>query len=81
MTVMVDRTAASRAAARRGAVRTVLNTFEWVIFRGDGLTVARANAWAAVQEDRARARARAEASTALELGLDPLPHALPRQPR
>ena len=70
MTVTFDRPAVSRAAARRGAVRTVLNTVEWVIFRGDGLTVARANAWAAVQEDRARARARAEASTALELGQD-----------
>jgi len=67
MTVTVDRPVASRAAARRGAMRTVLNTVEWVIFRGDGLTVARANAWAAVQEDRARARARAEAGAALEL--------------
>lgn len=67
MTVTVDRAAASRAAVRRGAVRTVLNTVEKVIFRGDGLTVARANAWAAVQEDRARARARAEASSALDL--------------
>lgn len=65
MTVTIDRAAATRAAARRGAVRTVLNTVEWVIFRGDGLAVARNNAWAAVQEDRARARARAEASTAL----------------
>ncbi|MBS2963589.1 hypothetical protein KGA66_11060 [Actinocrinis puniceicyclus] len=46
-------------------MRTVLNTVEWVIFRGDGLTVARENAWAAVQEDRARAKVRAEASTAL----------------
>ncbi len=62
---MMDSAAATRAAARRGAVRTMLNTVEWVIFRGDGLTVARANAWAAVQEDRARARARAEATTAL----------------
>lgn len=66
MTVTFDRPAVSRAAARRGAVRTVLNTVEWVIFRGDGLTVARANAWAAVQEDRARAKARAEASSALD---------------
>jgi hypothetical protein len=66
MTVTFDSAAATRAAARRGAVRTVLNTMEWVIFRGDGLTVARANAWAAVQEDRARARARVEASTALD---------------
>jgi len=71
MTVTFDRPAVGRAATRRGAVRTVLNTVEWVIFRGDGLTVARANAWAAVQEDRARARARAEASTALELSQDP----------
>jgi hypothetical protein len=68
MTVTIDGAAATRAAARRGAVRTVLNTVEWVIFRGDGLAVARNNAWAAVQEDRARAKARAEASTAL---LDP----------
>lgn len=67
MTVTFDRPAVNRTTTRRGAVRTVLNTVEWVIFRGDGLTVARANAWAAVQEDRARARARAEASTALEL--------------
>jgi hypothetical protein len=66
MTVILDDAAATRAAARRGAVRTVLNTVEWVIFRGDGLSVARANAWAAVQEDRKRARARAEASTALD---------------
>jgi hypothetical protein len=65
MTVTIDSAAATRAAARRGAVRTVLNTVEWVIFRGDGLAVARNNAWAAVQEDRARAKARAEASTAL----------------
>ncbi|HEU5354579.1 MAG TPA: hypothetical protein VFU65_08955 [Actinocrinis sp.] len=65
MTVTIDSAAATRAAARRGAVRTVLNTVEWVIFRGDGLAVARNNAWAAVQEDRARARARDEASTAL----------------
>lgn len=68
MTVTIDEAAATRAVARRGAVRTVLNTVEWVIFRGDGLAVARNNAWAAVQEDRARAKARAEASTAL---LDP----------
>ncbi len=67
MTVTFDRPAVSRAAARRGAVRTVLTTVEWVIFRGDSMTVARANAWAAVQEDRARAKARAEASDALAL--------------
>jgi len=66
-TVTLDGAAAGRAAARRGAVRTVLNTVEWVIFRGDSLTVARANAWAAVQEDRARARARAEAFIAFEV--------------
>jgi hypothetical protein len=65
MTVTVDGTAATRVGARRGAVRTMLNTVEWVIFRGDGLTVARQNAWAAVLEDRARAQARAEAVTAL----------------
>jgi hypothetical protein len=52
-------------AQRRTAVRTMLTTVERVIFRGDGLAVARANAWAAVQEDRERARARARASADL----------------
>jgi hypothetical protein len=52
-------------AQRRSAVRTMLSTMERVIFRGNGLAVARANAWAAVQEDRERARARARASADL----------------
>jgi hypothetical protein len=52
-------------AQRRTAVRTMLTTVERMIFRGDGLAVARANAWAAVQEDRERARARARASADL----------------
>jgi len=47
---------------RRAAVRTVLSTMEKVIFRGDALAVARANAWSAVQEDKVRARERAEAT-------------------
>jgi len=52
-------------AQRRTAVRTMLSTVERVIFRGDGLAVARANAWAAVQEDRERALARARATADL----------------
>jgi hypothetical protein len=55
-------------AQRRSAMRTMLTTVERVIFRGDGLAVARANAWAAVQEDRERARARAKASADLGSG-------------
>ena len=55
-------------AQRRSAVRTMLTTVERVIFRGDGLAVARANAWAAVQEDRERARARARATADLGSG-------------
>jgi hypothetical protein len=34
---------------------------ERIVFRGDSTGVARANAWAAVQEDQLRALARAEA--------------------
>lgn len=55
-------------AQRRSAMRTMLTTMERVIFRGDGLAVARANAWAAVQEDRERARARAKATADLGSG-------------
>ena len=53
---------------RRKAVRSVLTRVERVIFRGDGLAVARANAWAAVQEDRERARLRAAATAELPVG-------------
>lgn len=60
-TVMTQRELAA-AASRRAAVRGVLTNLERVIFRGEGLEVARANAWAAVLEDRERARVRAEAS-------------------
>lgn len=49
---------------RRAAVRTALSTVERLIFRGDAMIVARANAWAAVQHDRERARQRAEARAA-----------------
>jgi hypothetical protein len=46
-------------------VRTVLSTVERLMFRGDAMSVARANAWSAVQRDRERARQRAEAQAAL----------------
>lgn len=49
------------ATGRQAAVRTVLSTVERLVFRGDAMVVARANAWAAVQRDRERARERAEA--------------------
>jgi hypothetical protein len=72
MTVTTDRATAAGAQAssaieaqKRSAVRTMLSTVERVIFRGDSLSVARANAWAAVQEDRERAKARAAASADL----------------
>ena len=48
-------------SGRRAAVRTVLSTVERLVFRGDAMVVARANAWSAVQRDRERARQRAEA--------------------
>jgi hypothetical protein len=47
-------------------VRTVLSTVERLVFRGDAMVVARANAWAAVQHDREQARQRAEAWAALD---------------
>jgi hypothetical protein len=47
-------------------VRTALSTVERLIFRGDAMVVARANAWSAVQHDRERARQRAEAWAALD---------------
>jgi hypothetical protein len=53
---------------RRAAVRTVLSTVERLVFRGDAMSVARANAWSAVQRDRERARQRAEAQAAMDGG-------------
>lgn len=50
---------------RRAAARRVLTTMERLMFRGDAMNVARANAWAAVLSDRERARQRAEAEAAL----------------
>lgn len=52
---------------RRAAVRTVLSTVERLVFRGDAMVVARANAWSEVQRDRERARQRAEAWAALDV--------------
>ena len=64
MTALLDRPADRLLPepGRHAAVRTVLTTMERVLFRGNGLAVARANAWSAVQEDKLRARERAEAS-------------------
>jgi len=59
-----------RTAGRRAAVRTVLSTVERLMFRGDAMSVARANAWSAVQHDRERARERAEALAALGDGAE-----------
>ena len=53
-------------SGRRAAVRTVLSTVERLVFRGDAMVVARANAWSAVQHDREIARQRAEAWAALD---------------
>ncbi|HEX4788491.1 MAG TPA: hypothetical protein VH372_08520 [Actinospica sp.] len=55
-------------SGRRAAVRTMLSTVERLMFRGDAMVVARANAWSAVQRDRERARQRAEAQAALDGG-------------
>lgn len=69
MTTMITTGAPTqRIAGRRAAVRTVLSTVERLMFRGDAMVVARANAWAAVQRDRERARERAEAWAALDRG-------------
>lgn len=65
MTTTTPRTLTARESGRRAAVRTVLNTVERLVFRGDAMDVARANAWSAVQRDRERARQRAEAQAAL----------------
>lgn len=67
MTTMTTTGALSpRDSGRRAAVRTVLSTVERLMFRGDSMVVARANAWSAVQSDRERAKERAEAWAALD---------------
>jgi len=58
-------TSAAPTTGRRAAARRVLTTMERLMFRGDAVNVARANAWAAVLSDRERARQRAEAQAAL----------------
>jgi hypothetical protein len=65
-TTRVSVTTPSSTSGRRAAVRTALSTVERLIFRGDAMVVARANAWSAVQRDRERARQRAEAWAALD---------------
>jgi hypothetical protein len=72
MTTMTSGVAAGAASGavplsgRRAAARRVLTTVERLVFRGDAVDVARANAWAAVLSDRERARQRAEAEAALD---------------
>jgi hypothetical protein len=73
MTTMTTMTTTSSVSAgtvgpsgRRAAARRVLTTVERLVFRGDAVDVARANAWAAVLSDRERARQRAEAQAALD---------------
>jgi hypothetical protein len=69
MTTMTGTGALSpRISGRRVAMRTVLSTVERLVFRGDAMVVARANAWSAVQRDRERARERAEAWATLDPG-------------
>ena len=68
MTTMTTTRAMPSTANGRAAVRTVLSTVERLVFRGDAMVVARANAWSAVQRDRERARQRAEAWAALDDG-------------
>jgi hypothetical protein len=70
MTTMTTNVLPGRTAGRRAAVRTVLSTVERLVFRGDAMSVARANAWSAVQHDRERARQRAEALAALDGGAE-----------
>jgi hypothetical protein len=67
-TMTTTRVVPAGASGRRAAVRTVLSTVERLVFRGDAMTVARANAWSAVQRDRERARQRAEAQAAMDGG-------------
>jgi hypothetical protein len=66
MTTMTTTNVLPSMSGRRVAVRTALSTVERLIFRGDAMVVARANAWSAVQHDRERARQRAEAWAALD---------------
>jgi len=66
MTTMTTTNVLPSMSGRRAAVRTALSTVERLIFRGDAMVVARANAWSAVQHDRERARERAEALAALD---------------
>ena len=66
MTTMTTTGRLPSTSGRRAAVRTVLSTVERLVFRGDAMVVARANAWSAVQHDRERARQRAEAWAALD---------------
>ena len=68
MTTMTTTNVMASMSGRRAAVRTVLSTVERLMFRGDAMVVARANAWSAVQRDRERARQRAEAWAALDDG-------------
>jgi len=65
MTTMTTTRVMPSTTGRRAAVRTVLSTVERLVFRGDAMVVARANAWSAVQHDQERARQRAEAWDAL----------------
>jgi hypothetical protein len=67
-TTTTTRALSTPTSGRRAAVRTVLSTVERLVFRGDAMVVARANAWSAVQRDRERARQRAEAQAALDGG-------------
>ena len=66
MTTMTTTNVLAAASGRRVAMRTVLSTVERLVFRGDAMVVARANAWSAVQRDRELARERAEAWAALD---------------
>lgn len=66
MTTMTTTNVLAATTGRRAAVRTVLSTVERLMFRGDAMVVARANAWSAVQRDRELARQRAEAWAALD---------------
>lgn len=66
MTTMTTTNVMASMSGRRAAVRTVLSTVERLMFRGDAMVVARANAWSAVQRDRELARQRAEAWAALD---------------
>ena len=64
--VTTGTSAATLPNGRRAAARRVLTTMDRLMFRGDAVNTARANAWAAVLSDRERARQRAEAEAALD---------------